>query len=71
MKNQITIQPIVVNIAPNVPINEFINSVDLEIEKELTYWGVYLDDKYVTKTSSKEDAVITMKWMKKWLKETN
>jgi hypothetical protein len=35
----------------------------------LTYWGVYIDDKYVSYTSSKELAEKTKVWMEKWLKD--
>lgn len=35
----------------------------------LIYWGVYIDDKYVSYTSSKELAERTKVWMEKWLRE--
>jgi hypothetical protein len=35
----------------------------------LTYWGIYIDDKYVSYTSSKELAEKTKVWMEKWLKD--
>jgi hypothetical protein len=34
----------------------------------ITYWGVYIDDKYVSYTSTKELAEKTKLWMEKWLK---
>jgi hypothetical protein len=34
-----------------------------------TYWGIYVDDKYVSYTSSKELAEKTKLWMEKWLKD--
>ncbi|MER3445812.1 MAG: hypothetical protein C4291_02780 [Candidatus Dadabacteria bacterium] len=46
---------------------------DTEKEKptqknSLTYWGIYIDDKYVSYTSSKELAEKTKVWMEKWLR---
>jgi hypothetical protein len=35
----------------------------------ITYWGIYIDDEYVSYTSSKELAEKTKVWMEKWLKE--
>jgi hypothetical protein len=40
------------------------------IKKEhmpITYWGIYMDDKYVSYTSSRELAEKTKAWMEKWL----
>ncbi len=33
----------------------------------ITYWGIYLDDKYISYTSSKELAEKTKIWMERWL----
>ena len=33
----------------------------------ITYWGIYLDDKHVSYTSSRELAEKTKLWMEKWL----
>jgi hypothetical protein len=33
----------------------------------LTYWGIYLDDKQISYTSSKELAEETQLWTEKWL----
>jgi hypothetical protein len=33
----------------------------------ITYWGIYLNDKHVSRTSSKELAEKTKVWMEKWL----
>lgn len=33
----------------------------------ITYWGIYLDDRYVSYTSSKELAEKTKQWIEKWL----
>lgn len=71
MMNQITIQPIVVNIAPTLAFSAPAKELESDANNLFTYWGVYLDDKYVTKTSTKEDAVVTKEWMEKWLKKTN
>ena len=35
----------------------------------ITYWGIYLDDKYVSYTSSKELAEKTKIWIEKWLED--
>ncbi len=35
----------------------------------ITYWGIYIDDKYVSYTSSKELAEKTKVWIEKWLEE--
>jgi hypothetical protein len=50
--------------------------VEYEKEKHITknglpiiYWGIYLDDKYVSYTSSKELAEKTRVWIEKWLKD--
>jgi hypothetical protein len=37
----------------------------------ITYWGIYLDDKYISYTSNKELAEKTKIWMEKWLKGQN
>ncbi len=40
-------------------------------DSEITYWGIYLDKKQVSYTSSKELAEKTKAWMEKWLNRTN
>ncbi|MGQ0793336.1 MAG: hypothetical protein ACT4NX_04520 [Deltaproteobacteria bacterium] len=35
--------------------------------KPITYWGIYMDDKYVSYTSTRELAESTKAWMEKWL----
>jgi hypothetical protein len=35
----------------------------------ITYWGIYIDDKYISYTSSKELAEKTKVWIEKWLKD--
>jgi hypothetical protein len=35
----------------------------------ITYWGIYLDDRYISYTSSKELAEKSRLWMEKWLKD--
>jgi hypothetical protein len=35
----------------------------------ITYWGIYLDDKYISYTSSRELAEKTKVWIEKWLKD--
>jgi len=34
----------------------------------ITYWKIYMDDNYVSYTSTKELAEKTKAWMEKWLK---
>ena len=33
----------------------------------ITYWGIYLNDKHISRTSSKELAEQTKIWLEKWL----
>ncbi len=35
----------------------------------ITYWGIYLDDKHISYTSSRELAEKTKVWIEKWLKD--
>jgi hypothetical protein len=35
----------------------------------ITYWGIYIDDKNISYTSSKELAEKTKVWMEKWLRQ--
>jgi hypothetical protein len=35
----------------------------------ITYWGIYVDDRYISYTSSKELAEKTKLWLEKWLKD--
>ena len=35
----------------------------------ITYWGIYLNDKHISYTSSKELAEKTKLWIEKWLKD--
>lgn len=35
----------------------------------ITYWGIYLDDRYISYTSSRELAEKTKLWIEKWLKD--
>ncbi|HSE84456.1 MAG TPA: hypothetical protein VLB01_07915 [Thermodesulfobacteriota bacterium] len=37
--------------------------------KPITYWGIYVDEKYVSYTSSKEFAEKTKRWVEKWLRD--
>ena len=38
-----------------------------KVHEPITYWRIYMDDKYVSYTSSKELAEKTKAWMEKWL----
>lgn len=46
-----------------------VSKEELNQNNPLTYWGIYIDDKYVSYTSSKELAERTKVWMEKWLRE--
>lgn len=37
----------------------------------ITYWGIYLNDKHISRTSSKELAEQTKLWLEKWLGNRN
>ncbi len=37
---------------------------------QITYWGICLDDKQISYTSSRELAEKTKLWMERWLKHT-
>lgn len=37
----------------------------------ITYWGIYLDDREISMTSTKEQAEHTKKWMEDWLSNSN
>jgi len=37
----------------------------------ITYWGIYLDDKEISTTSTKEQAEKTKQWMENWLINSN
>ncbi len=37
-------------------------------QMSITYWKIYMDDNYVSYTSTKELAERTKAWMEKWLK---
>ena len=37
----------------------------------ITYWGIYLDDREISTTSTKEQAENTKKWMEDWLSKTH
>jgi hypothetical protein len=68
----IRITPFTVGSTRNLrtPLIEEIN--EEKIEKNyppLTYWGIYLDDKQISYTSSKELAEKTQLWMEKWLSD--
>ena len=68
----ITISPLIIKLNRThepLPIlqdnEEHIKSEHLQV----TYWGIYLDGKYISYTSSKERAEKTKLWMEKWLKD--
>lgn len=62
----ITIAPFTVN-----SINSAMNEDSKNVHFPITYWGIYLDDKYISHTSSKEQAEKTKVWVEKWLRDRN
>ncbi|GBD38984.1 hypothetical protein HRbin37_01245 [bacterium HR37] len=38
-----------------------------ESHKPITYWGIHMDNRFISFTSSKELAEKTKAWMEKWL----
>ena len=65
----ITIAPFTVDpkCAHTAPLNGY-GKAEQTQRNHLIYWGIYIDDKYVSYTSSKELAEKTKIWMEKWLK---
>lgn len=66
---EITIQPFTVGSSSPVPFPLNGNISCFDNEQPITYWGIYLDDKYITHTSSRELAEGTKEWMEKWLRK--
>lgn len=72
----IRIEPFTVNqITPETygglrpaPLANGLRDVENSANDVITYWGLYLDDKYITHSSSRELAESTRDWMEKWLK---
>lgn len=67
----ITISPFTVGSHCDCNVSPVGYRKDEHIKKEhmpITYWRIYMDDKYVSYTSSKELAEKTKAWMEKWLK---
>ena len=69
----ITIMPFIVGPTINSKplLIEDMNKEENENNDKVTYWGIYLDGKQVSFTSSKELAEKTKVWMEKWLTENN
>ena len=68
----ITISPLTVNLTRTYETHlDLQDNEGLIINKhpQVTYWGIYLDGKYVSYTSSRERAEKTKVWMEKWLKD--
>ena len=70
-----TVNPSCDGIAPQVGYEEEgcternHNSTEAHEHLPITYWGIYLDDKYISYTSSKELAEKTKVWIQKWLED--
>lgn len=48
-----------------------INSSTEKSNSAITYWGIYLDDKEISMTSTREQAEKTKEWMENWLDTTH
>ncbi len=62
----VTIAPINLNHSNNSA--DFIYKIEENENHESRYWGVFLNDSYISYTPSKEKALQTKEWMEKWLK---
>ncbi|HSE83216.1 MAG TPA: hypothetical protein VLB01_01550 [Thermodesulfobacteriota bacterium] len=60
----ITIAPFTVS-----SLNSAMNENSKDVHSPIIYWGIYLDDKYISHTSSKEQAEKTKVWIEKWLRD--
>jgi hypothetical protein len=70
----ITIIPFVGNSVTSLNwshVNDKIEKHSTRNRPPITYWGIYLDGKIVSYTSSKELAEQSKIWMEKWLNEKN
>ncbi len=68
----ITISPLTVNLTRTYETPLLLQGNEGHITNEhpqVTYWGIYLDGKHVSHTSSRERAEKTKVWMEKWLKD--
>lgn len=63
----ITIAPFMFDPVTNSAVETVGQRGKAGIKNPITYWGIYMDDKYVSYTSSKELAEKTKAWMEKWL----
>jgi hypothetical protein len=52
-------------------VNDKIGKHSTRNRLPITYWGIYLDGKIVSYTSSKELAEQSKIWMEKWLNDKN
>jgi hypothetical protein len=67
----ITITPFTVDPNPDFKPSPFGYKEKELIKRDhlpITYWRIYLDDKYISYTSTKELAEKTKLWMERWLK---
>ena len=68
----ITIAPFIIDTSYNCPALPIGHEKEEHTERNylpITYWGIFLDDRYISYTSSKELAEKTKIWMEKWLKD--
>ena len=65
----ISINPFIVDSSKNFPLSGPVVPGEKSHKDvaPITYWGIYMDDKYVSYTSTKELAKETKTWMEKWL----
>ena len=72
IKMIITIAPFTINTSCKYPallIEQEKEELTQRCHLQITYWGIFLDDKHISYTSSKELAEKTKVWMEKWLKD--
>lgn len=60
-RNTVTISPFTIT---TIQKNSFATAATAHL---ITYWGIYLNDKSISYTSSKELAEKTKVWIEKWL----
>jgi hypothetical protein len=65
----VTINPFVSNSDRSLNRGHVNDKIEKRNRPPITYWGIYLDGKIVSYTSSKELAEQSKIWMEKWLNE--
>jgi hypothetical protein len=68
----ITIAPFTVHTSYDYPALLVMHEKQEQSKRDylpITYWGIYMDDKHISYTSSRELAEKTKVWIEKWLKD--